>query len=1056
MLNNAVPEQGQLVNVRRHKYAVSDVQASTLPADPLRGITVKPYHLITLSSVEDDALGEELQVIWELEPGAQPAEEVSDLEITGFDTPERLDAFLNAVRWGAISSTDVRSLQSPFRSGIVIEPYQLDPVARAIQMPRVNLLIADDVGLGKTIEAGLVAQELILRYRVRKVLVVCPSSLQIQWRDQMRDKFGLEFHIVDSKMMKDLRRERGLQVNPWTHYPRLITSIDFLKRDRSLRLFREVLPAEGEPVYPRRFDLLIVDEAHNVAPSGRGKYATDSGRTAAIRLLGPHFEHKLFLSATPHNGYPESFTALLEMLDSQRFARGVAPAQQQLAAIMVRRLKSELRNWDQAPRFAVRKLAAIEIDYNREERDVHQLLQAYTLSRRKSLNPTTDEVEAFATEFVLKLLKKRLFSSPEAFALTLAQHERSLREARRYVTAKPKFSVLQNIFEQVDEEFDKDEDYSEATTDALDEATRLFRPPTAEEQALLDQMRGWAEEARVRADSKAREMIGWLKRELKPGGVWSDKRVIIFTEYRDTQRWLLNLLTSEGLGGGRLKLLHGGLNSDEREKIKAAFQASPDTAEVRILLATDAASEGIDLQNYCSRLIHYEIPWNPNRMEQRNGRIDRHGQRANEVLIYHFVTKGYAQRRDQNVAPKDLDGDLEFLMRAAEKVDRIREDLGKVGQVIALQVEAAMLGRYDGLISDAEAHRQASPVNQLLKFQEEVRERVEKLYEKLEDSKRSLNIEPANIQQMVETALQLAGQPPLKPEAVPGGVAYRLPQLGGSWAESSEGLRHPYDTERIRPVVFDHKLAEGRDDVVLMHLNSRLVQMAMRLLRAEVWSVGSSRALHRFTARVVPDGELSDPAVVIHARLMLTGGDNRRLHEEVVAAGGRLREGRFARLGTGDVDRILRAQTTQPVPASLQQRLIEMWPGHRAALIQSLEARRSERTDSLTRQLAERADKEAQDISAVMQELLTAIRLELKQMDGPQQLGLFQGFDRAEQSQFEENRRSLSNRLTEIPQELESEVAAIRARFADIHARVFPVAVTYLVPEREARRWEER
>src|SRR5438034_1878789 len=324
----------------------------------------------------------------------------------------RLDAFLHAVRWGAISSADVRSLQSPFRSGIEIEDYQLDPVVRAIQMPRANLLIADDVGLGKTIEAGLVCQELIIRHRARKILIVCPAALQVQWHDQMRDKFGLEFRIVDSILLKDLRRQRGLQVNPWTHFPRLITSIDFLKRERPLRLFSEVLPASGEPTYPRKFDLLIVDEAHNVAPSGKGQYATDSQRTLALRRLAPHFEHKLFLSATPHNGYSESFTALLDLLANQRFARGVKVTGEQLHDVMVRRLKSELPpRWDGTPRFPKRVLEPIEVHYSAEEHEAHRLLRASTNPR---LEKCQEEVEKYASEFVLKLLKKRLFSSPEA------------------------------------------------------------------------------------------------------------------------------------------------------------------------------------------------------------------------------------------------------------------------------------------------------------------------------------------------------------------------------------------------------------------------------------------------------------------------------------------------------------------------------------------------------------------------------------------------------------------------------------------------------------------
>ncbi len=311
MISVTVPEQGQLVQVRSRPWVVTEVKPSCLPSSAMELPVTSPQNLLTLSSVEDDGLGEELQVVWEIEPGAKIIERVALPEPTGFDSPDKLDAFLDAVRWGASSSADIKNIQSPFRSGIEIEDYQLDPVVRAIQMPRVNLLIADDVGLGKTIEAGMVGLELILRHRARRILVVCPSSLQIQWRDQMRDKFGLDFRIVDSSLMRELRRKRGIHANPWSHFPRLITSIDFLKRERPMRLFRETLPAPGEPIYPRKYDLLIVDEAHNCAPSGVGRYSADSLRTLTLRQLSPHFEHKLFLTATPHNGYRESFSALL-------------------------------------------------------------------------------------------------------------------------------------------------------------------------------------------------------------------------------------------------------------------------------------------------------------------------------------------------------------------------------------------------------------------------------------------------------------------------------------------------------------------------------------------------------------------------------------------------------------------------------------------------------------------------------------------------------------------------------------------------------------------------
>lgn len=267
-----IPEIGQLVIARKRPYVVMEV----IPSAPgFRGSATSINHFIKLSSVEDDGLGEQLQVIWELEPGTQVQEKSTLPNPDTFDHPKRLQAFLDAVCWGAVSQADDRALQSPFRSGIEVDEYQLDPVVRALSMPRVNLLIADDVGLGKTIEAGLVVQEMILRHRVRSVLIVCPSSLQVQWQEEMRDKFGLEFRIVDSETISQLRRKRGIHVNPWTHFPRLITSIDFLNRERPLRAFRETLPSGDQPTYPRAYDLLIVDEAHNIAPSGRGKYATD-------------------------------------------------------------------------------------------------------------------------------------------------------------------------------------------------------------------------------------------------------------------------------------------------------------------------------------------------------------------------------------------------------------------------------------------------------------------------------------------------------------------------------------------------------------------------------------------------------------------------------------------------------------------------------------------------------------------------------------------------------------------------------------------------------------
>ena len=252
-----IPEQGQLVETRHRRWLATEIKVAELPVNSNGlSLTSEKNHLVTLASVEDDSLHEEIQIVWEIEQGSRVFQKSELPEVKNFDEPQMLDAFLDAVKWGAASTTDSATLQAPFRSGIEIEDYQLDPLVRAIQMPRVNLLVADAVGLGKTIEAGLVLQEMAFRHLARRILIVCPSALQIQWKEEMRDRFGLEFHIVDSEMMHNLRRTRGIHANPWSHHPRLITSIDYLKRDHPLRLFKELLPQEGESPFPRRFDLV--------------------------------------------------------------------------------------------------------------------------------------------------------------------------------------------------------------------------------------------------------------------------------------------------------------------------------------------------------------------------------------------------------------------------------------------------------------------------------------------------------------------------------------------------------------------------------------------------------------------------------------------------------------------------------------------------------------------------------------------------------------------------------------------------------------------------------
>jgi hypothetical protein len=336
----------------------------------------------------------------------------------------------------------------------------------------------------------------------------------------------------------------------------------------------------------------------------------------------------------------------------------------------------------------------------------------------------------------------------------------------------------------------------------------------------------------------------------------------------------------------------------------------------------------------------------------------------------------------------------------------------------------------------------------MLKFERDLQKRIEEHDRQLRETRRTLGLTPENIQSVVEIALSIARQPPLRPaqvDGIPAGEAFHLPALSGSWAAAATGLAHPH-TGEMRPLVFDHNLAKRRDDVVLAHLNHRLVQMSLRLLREEVWSPAGSRGLNRVTARQVPDAALDTPAVIAHARLVVIGGDGGRLHEEIITAGGFIRQGRFRRFDTvGEMDAILAAGTDKPIPESMQQRLAAIWPEFREQVERSLEVRQENLVNGMKRQLRERAEKEQRDIEAILNELAQAIEREIGESSGYRQLELFSDNER---SQLTRNIEALEARLEEIPNEIEAEQEAIRTRFADLQPRLFPVALTFFIPER--------
>jgi len=488
------------------------------------------------------------------------------------------------------------------------------------------------------------------------------------------------------------------------------------------------------------------------------------------------------------------------------------------------------------------------------------------------------------------------------------------------------------------------------------------------------------------------------------------------------------------------------MDQEERERIKAAFQAHPSDSPVRILLATDAASEGIDLQNHCNYLIHIEIPWNPNVMEQRNGRIDRHGQKEKAVFIWHPVGKGLGGGATApSTKPGDLDGDHEFLMRAVRKVDNIRQDLGCVGPVIAQQIEEAMLGRRIE-IDTSVAEAKASKVRRFVTDERRLQERIGRLHERLLEARDGFRLTPERVARAVSVALNIAGKPPLKTVALPGAPdarAFEVPMLTGTWTQATHGLEHPHTGKR-RPITFDHAAAQGRDDVVLAHLHHRLVHMSLRLLRAEVWAHVDRKNLERVSVRSLPNGISEDPIVIVWSRLVITGGGHHRLHEELTMAGGHLKPNSFARIRVlRKLEELLKASKPIEPDDRVFDILRKAFERHEQSILKTVNARSRERLEYLTNTLERRRKAEESDLAQVLDDLAAMIRRELEDSEKYVQLELWPTDQR---EQLRRDVEALHERLERIPAERTREIAAIGHRYSDPIDRTFPVAVEFLIP----------
>jgi SNF2 family DNA or RNA helicase len=1060
------PVSGQLIHARQRRWLVEAVEPAAHQGDA---------SLVAAACVDNDAQGERVALLWEHELDARVIADAGWTRVgrERFDDPELFAAYARTVRWNSVTATDPGLFQAPFRAGIRLDAYQLEPLRKALQLPRVNLLIADDVGLGKTIEAGLILRELLLRRRIDFVAVAAPPSMLLQWQDELWTRFGLRFVILDREFVARMRRERGFGVNPWA------TDSLFLISHRLLVDETYASGLRGRIGELQSRSLLILDEAHHAAPASGRKYAIDSQITRAVRDLAPRFAHRLFLTATPHNGHPNSFAALMEILDPQRFVRGMAIEPAQLEPVMVRRLKEDLRGLGQ--RFPERVVEPVVIAGLPD--DAPELLLARKLAAYKELRDQRLAGESLTRRAQAELiwigLQQRLLSSIEAFARTLAVHERTLRKVLdegpppRRRLARIARTLLAGVGRDDDEaELEEaslaaeEELAAEAATVAgATGAGELWQQAIEAELAAVAEMRAIADAHRGGPDARVVKLLGWIGAEMCPGvaagpGRWSERRLLIFTEYEDTRRWLEHQLRAAIAGTDRaderIATFTGATPADRREELKQAFNTSPDQHPLRILIATDAAREGLNLQRHCRDLFHFDLPWNPSRLEQRNGRIDRKLQPADKVFCRYFV---YVQRPEDRV-----------LTRLVEKTETIRQQLGSAAPVLETRITGLLargIGRQEiARLEEEIAHIQEDERQRRAKDElEPVREAdarlarsLEQLRTRLEASRRRVGVDREQLQRVVTYGLELAGAPPLRTLGEGGGGRYGFTEEDLAAIRDLEVL-NTLATLRttatrgqpghLRPVAFEPP-EDVDGETVQLHLEHPLVR---RLLDRFTNQGLVHHDLSRACLAVSPDAV---PRVVLLGRLSLWGDGAARLHEEIVRVAARWVEPEirkaplraYAREAERETMAALDRALDQPrrftVAEGVQRRLLGTAARDIDELLPELESRSRDAEAVAVDLLAKRGAREADAMRSLIEAQRERIERELAKLDDPQyRLALEEP---AEARQRELDLQAWQGRLKGIATELAVQPKEIAASYVVKARRLEPVGLIYLWP----------
>ena len=474
-------------------------------------------------------------------------------------------------------------------------PYQLEPARQALAQPRQRILVADAVGLGKTLEAGILVSELIARGRGRRILVLAVKSMLAQFQKEFWNRFTIGLTRLDSAGIQRVRRNIPGNHNPFHYYDKTIISIDTLKQDAEYRTYLE----------NAYWDIIVIDEAHNVAD--RGTTSTTSLRSRLAKLLSRRSDTLIMLSATPHDGRARSFASLMNMLDATAIADPDDYEAEDFRdkGLVIRRFKKDIQHEVEGA-FQDRRTYSREFSASEPEEAAYKALLAVEPSagEREGLAPRKKSVagerpRSSARDLFAVTLEKALFSSPAACAVTIDQR---LRRRERELANDANAQIAAEV----------------RTLQALREKLRAIGPADfAKYQGLLTALRSGAD---------ADEPLRWQPTN-------AEDRLAIFTERIETLNWLAdNLRRDLQLHGNQVEILHGGMSDLEQQRVVEDFgnAAKP----VRLLLCSDVASEGINLHYHCHRLIHFDMPWSLMVFAQRNGRVDRYGQERTPQIVY--------------------------------------------------------------------------------------------------------------------------------------------------------------------------------------------------------------------------------------------------------------------------------------------------------------------------------------------------------------------------------------------------------------------------------------